>query len=587
MDEESNNNNMDAKQQQMDQLRALLLGEENQQITGTVKKHAREIVGDVFSEALHDRQEKDGSVDQVIIPLVEKSVERSVSNHSEKMVGYLYPLMGRLIRKSVSAFLTEFLEKTNELIENSLTIKGLKWRFRAWQAGVSFSQYVASQTFVYKVEQILLIHRETGILLKSVSQGHGAADADMVSGMLTAIDDFVSDSFNAESENEQQHLDVIKTDDFSLVLKRGPQAVIVAAVTGNMPQEIANQLELTLEFAHRIYDKELASFKGDTLPFEPLEQQLKECLLEELRPEENKANKQPWFAWLIVLFVCSLSVTYGYFWWNQNELKIAIEAIKNEPGFVLNDVDKSGLTKVKVTLLRDPSALSVDDWLLENDINKDNLDIEEKRYLSLAPELLKLRLTKLLADYPELTVIWEDNLPVLTGKLPNAKRQALSSKLLALPGLNEPLNVMSLVEVEELDNRGENNPAILKALLELNIAKVDSIQLEFDQGQSGLSDLAKEQLKMLANNFQTVVDLADKQNLSLGLIIMGASDPVGGREYNQRLSRDRARAAQKVLVEQGVDPGYLNAIGLGIVESKTTGKGVRKVLFNVVYFDSD
>lgn len=587
MDEESNTNNMDDKQEQMEQLRALLLGKENQQITGTMKKHAREIVGDVFSEALHDRQEKDGSVDQVIIPLVERSVEKSVSNHSEKMVGYLYPLMGRLVRKSVSAFLTEFLEKTNELIENSLTIKGLKWRFRAWQAGVSFSQYVASQTFVYKVEQILLIHRETGILLKSVSQGHGAADADMVSGMLTAIDDFVSDSFNTESDSDQQHLDVVKTDDFSLVLRRGPQAVLVAAVTGNMPQEIANQLEITLEFAHRIYEKEFAAFEGDTLPFEPLEQQLRECLLEELRPEQNKANKQPWFAWAIVFFVFAVSIAYGYFWWVQNQLKTHIESIKKEPGIILYEIEKSGITDVKVTLMRDPDAISIDNWLSENNIDKNKLLLEEKQFLSLAPQLIKPRLNRLLADYPELTLLWEDNLPKLGGKLPNARRQALSTKLLALPGLSDSQAIMSQVEIEELDNRAENNPAVLKALLELNIAKVDSIQLEFDQGQSELSELAREQLKMLANNFQTVVDLADKQQLSLGLIIMGASDPVGSRAYNQRLSRERAQAAQRVLVEQGIDPGYLNAIGLGIVESRTTGKGVRKVLFNVVYFDSE
>lgn len=586
-DEVTAKNNRDENKQQMDQLRELLLGKDNQHVTNTVKDNAREIVGDVFSEALHDRQEKDGSVDRVIIPLVEKSVERSVNSHSEKMVGYLYPLMGRLVRKSVSAFLTEFLEKTNELIENSLTIKGLKWRFKAWQAGVSFAQYVASQTFVYKVEQILLIHRETGILLKSVADGHNSADADMVSGMLTAIDDFVSDSFNVEDEANQQHLDVVKTDDFSLVLRRGPKAVLVAAVTGNMPQEIANQLQLTLEYVHRIYEKDLSTFEGDTLPFEPLEQDLRECLVQELRPELDKNQKKPWFAWTILLVLFGVSITYGYYWWQQNTLKVSFEKIKDEPGFVLSKIEKTGMNGIQAELLRDPDSATVEQWIADNNLDRANIVVIEKQFLSLESSLLKRRMTRLMERYPEVLLEWQGDTPVLSGQLPNAQRQALSNYLLAMPGLRNPGQLLESVDIKELDDRAENNPAILKALLELNIAKVDSIQLEFEPGQSSLSELAIEQLKMLANNFQTVVSLADKQQLSLGLIIMGASDPVGGRVYNQRLSRERAVAARKILVEQGVDPGYLNAIGLGIVESKTTGKGVRKVLFNVVYFDSD
>lgn len=584
-DEESVNKDIDASNKQMEQLRELLLGKDNQQVTDTVKQNAREIVGDVFSEALHDRQEKDGSVDRVIIPLVEKSVERSVNSHSEKMVGYLYPLMGRLVRKSVSAFLTEFLEKTNELIENSLTIKGLKWRFRAWQAGVSFSQYVASQTFVYKVEQILLIHTETGILLKSVAQGHSGADADMVSGMLTAIDDFVSDSFNPDKE--KQHLDVVKTDDFTLVIKRGPRAALVAAVTGNMPQEIANQLQLTLEYVHRIYEKQLAEFEGDTLPFEPLEQDLRECLVQELRPELDISNRKPWFAWVILFVLFSFSVAYGYIWWQQNTLKHQFERIQSEPGIVLSKVEKFGLTGVKAEILRDPDAVAIEAWLANNQLDSGSIRVKEKQYLSLEAGLLKPRLTRLMENYPEIEVTWENDLPRLVGQLPNGRRQALSSQLLALPGLTEQAQLIESVAVLELDQRTDENPAVLKALLELNIAKVDSIQLEFEVGERDLSELAKEQLKMLANNFQTVINLAEQQQLNLGLIIMGASDPVGSKAFNQRLSRDRALAAQKELVKLGIEPGYLNAIGLGIVESHTTGKGVRKVLFSVVYFDSE
>jgi hypothetical protein len=101
------------EEQQMRILRELLLGEHGQHLKQALKDNAREVVSEVFSEALYDRQKLDGSVHKVILPLVEKSVEHSVANHSEQMVGALYPLVGSLVRKSLTAFITDLLEKTN------------------------------------------------------------------------------------------------------------------------------------------------------------------------------------------------------------------------------------------------------------------------------------------------------------------------------------------------------------------------------------------------------------------------------------------------------------------------------------------
>ena len=576
------------KSQQMQQLRELVLGKDNSQVYDTFRQHAREVVGDVLSEALHDRQKKDGSVNQVIVPIVEKSVEKSVSHHSEQFVGYLYPLVGRLVRKSVSAFLAEFLEKTNELIENSLTIKGLKWRFKAWQAGVSFSQYVASQTFVYRVEQVFLIHRETGILLNSVSLNqHDSADADMVSGMLTAINDFVSDSFTNKGGNNEQQLDVIKTDDFSLYINPGPNAILVAAVTGNIPHNISTQWQYTLEYIHKLFGKELIDFEGDTVPFENADQQLRECLVAELRPEIAEKTKRPWFAWIFLAIVLSLILYAVVAWWKQNQLISAVSALENEPGVSIKQLQTEGWRQVKVDIFRDPDAISVEEWLKSAKIDEENLIINEQAFLSLEPELIKKRLELLLNFYPEVILGWEENVPRLSGQLTNARRLALAESLQAIDGLVYSADMLENVEIKELDTRQDDNPIVLKALLDLNIAKIESVQIDFDKGQSTLNAQAEAQLEILATNFLSVIQLAKRLERNVGLIVMGASDSVGNRQANQRLSQRRAQEAQRRLIELGVDPGYLNAIGLGEVEIKATGSGARKVLFNVVHFDTE
>ena len=76
--------------QQLEQVRTLLLGKDNSRITDSLRKDARKIVAEVITEALHDRQQKDNSVDKVLQPFVEDSVQTSVAHNREQMVTSLY-----------------------------------------------------------------------------------------------------------------------------------------------------------------------------------------------------------------------------------------------------------------------------------------------------------------------------------------------------------------------------------------------------------------------------------------------------------------------------------------------------------------
>ncbi|GAA0859594.1 OmpA family protein [Aliiglaciecola litoralis] len=586
-------NNKDADhlsdEAQMQQIRDLIVGSDASRIKQVMQDNARELVSDVVIEAIHDRQKQDDAFDHVLVPLVEKSVQKSVKEHSEQFVGYLYPLVGRLVRKSVTAFLAEFLEKTNDLIENSLTLKGLGWRFRAWQSGVSFSQYVASQTFVFRVEQVLLIHRQTGILLNSVSQaGDNSADADLVSSMLTAINDFVSDSFHTTQQDHEQNLKIIKTEDFSLVIKRGPQLLLVAAVTGNISQDISTKFQITIEHIHKLFSKEISQFEGDTLPFEATTQPLKECLLAELKPEaEKRSKKRPILAIILVCIVFMAIGYWGLLSFKQNQLLHQVSEIGEQPGILVHSAKTTGWQNVAISVLRDPSAISVEQWLEERQIDPQRVQFQESGYLSLEPKLVNTRLENTLNRYPRVTLSWHQGKPVLTGTVANAQRQMLARDLFAIPGLSDANELIKGVSVEELATVDDDSPEILRALFEITRAKIDSAQIEFEQGQSSLNEAAKDQLTALASYLKTAIELSKKLELNVGLIIMGASDSSGSKQFNQALSRKRAQAAQQFLVDQGIDAGYLNAIGLGVVELTATGSGARKVIFNIINFKAE
>ena len=571
--------------QQMRQIRELVLGKDGQHLKQTLKDNARELVGDVFSEALHDRERQDDSVNKVLLPLVEKSVEKSVAANRERFVGYLYPLIGSLVRKSVTAFITELLEKTNTLIENSLTIKGLTWRLRAWQSGVTFSQYAASQTFAFRVEQVFLIHRETGLLLHSVSLGlELEADADMVSSMLTAINDFVTDSFITNAGKTEQNLDVVRTDDFTLILKKGPKASVVAAITGNMPQSVANQLQQTLEDIHKLYDKELDNFDGDSIPFNNSEHQLRDCLMTVLKPDKT-SKKSPWMAWILVLLVLIGCGFLLFKRWQTHELIEHVSLIDKTPGILLTNIDPLGLEKIQLEVLRDPAAQSVKVWLEQQSIDSNRVILKERAYLSLDPMLIKHKAKQIIERYPDLTVEWVNNLPKFSGQSTNLNKLLLQGELAKLIGLNFQPNWLDDLIVEGTQNRAANDPELIRAILDLHIAKIERISIAFEPGQSDLSEQALEKLFEIKQQFNNLIEVAQQQELSLGLIIMGASDTVGSVSFNKTLSQKRADNVKLKLQELGVTPNRLNAIGLGIIELETTKEGARKVLFNVVYFE--
>jgi hypothetical protein len=249
---EDNGLSPESKDNSLDQIRALILGQDDKYVQEIVKRNAKEVVGGIVSEALHERESKDGSVNKVLVPLVEKSLHRSIEANSDKIVGTLYPLVGTLVRKAVSSFLVDFVERTNALIENSLSPKSVSWRFKAWQSGIRYSDYVASQVYQYQVQQLFVIHRETGTLLHTISSDpERSKDADLISSMLVAINDFVADAFQSQENEAENELGEIKTGDFTLLIKIGPQAILVAAVVGSVPPDIRSRLQQALEEFHQ------------------------------------------------------------------------------------------------------------------------------------------------------------------------------------------------------------------------------------------------------------------------------------------------------------------------------------------------
>src|SRR4029434_1356780 len=136
--------------------------------------------------------------------------------------------------------------------------RSLRWRLDARRTGKSFAEIVLLNTLVYRVEQVFLIHRPSGLLLQHIAaEGISVQDGDMVSGMLTAIRDFVQDSFHVSDE---EGLQTLKVGGLSVWIEQGPHALVAVVIRGTAPPDLRATLQRAVESVHAQYSDLLESF---------------------------------------------------------------------------------------------------------------------------------------------------------------------------------------------------------------------------------------------------------------------------------------------------------------------------------------
>jgi hypothetical protein len=255
------------------ELRRLLVGQERRRLE-ELERRLDELsltpaeLADKLPDAVALRTARDKQLARSLAPTLQDAFSESVRRNPQNIAHAIFPILGPAIRKAIGETMAGIVNTINRAIEHSLSLKGLKWRIEAWRTGVPFAQIVVKYALVYRVEQVLLIHAETGLLLAEVTaEGIPAQDADLISSMMTAIRDFVQDSFDAGSE-EEGDLRTFEVGERTVLVEQGPQAHIAAVVSGQPPGSVVEQLQATLETIHLHFTNPLVDFDGDAAPFE-------------------------------------------------------------------------------------------------------------------------------------------------------------------------------------------------------------------------------------------------------------------------------------------------------------------------------
>lgn len=382
-----------AGEEPLAQLRAILLGpdraawETMRQRLDNPARRAEDVAG-VLAEAV--RLRSDAKLRRALQPLLEDALQRSVQSNPKMLADALFPIFGKAIRRAITAELDNMLQSLSQMLEQSFSARSLSWRWESLRTGKPYSEIVILRSLLFRVEQVFLIHRASGLLLEHVAASSSATkDPEMVSGMLTAIQDFVRDSVSAA---EKENLETIRMGEIGVVLAYGPDAILAGFVRGVAPRNLNSLIQDTLDAIEQKYSDALHDFSGDTSPFDSCRPQLQALLLGQggagARISTSRGARALLFGVPIVVLL-ALAAWWIYSAVVERRWADYARSLQTVPGIVITHAEKRG-AKFYIAGLRDPFATDPASLLPQN-LSARKMESHWEQYHSLAPQFAARR----------------------------------------------------------------------------------------------------------------------------------------------------------------------------------------------------
>jgi OOP family OmpA-OmpF porin len=527
-------------------LRQLLVGPEQQQLDELADRVEQvavtpQTLADQLPEAIALRTSRDRQLGRALAPTVETALRESIRRNPREIASAIFPVLGPAIRKAIAETMAGLVRSINSAVEHSLSIQGIKWRIEAWRTGVRYAEVVIKHALIYRVEQVFLIHADTGLLLAHVTApGLDVPDADLISGMLTAIQDFVRDSFRP---GEGGTLSTFTVGEHTVHVEAGPRALLAAVIRGQCPETVPLRLQRTLEQIHLEYATPLGDFEGDAAPFAsaaPLLEENLETVLSTDRAAERTA--MPWLRWAVPLAVVAL-VVGGLAIASSLRWRRARRLIEAEPGFVVVDASRSwrrwNFRGLKDPLAREPRAV-----LSAAGLTPPTIVGQWKPYLSLDSAMVVVRARQTVGAPATTTMILARDTLRLGGSA-------------TIDWLNKLRDAPSIPGVAHLDASAVQ-PTLPPSIAALE-RDVEATRVLFDPGSSLVADAEAAKVRALSETLRRLTDSVAAIGASPRVEAVGRTDPTGSDATNQSLAQLRIDAVVRRLTALGVPAALLHA----------------------------
>lgn len=557
-----------------EQLREMLLGREKStlaRLENRIEDPAvrAEDVSHILPHAFLMSTKRDDRLASAMVPAIEGALRGSIKRNPTVVTDAIFPIIGPAIRKSIGDTFSRLIQTFSNALENSLSIQGLRWRIEAWRTSRPFAEVVLYRTLVYRVEQVLLVHRPTGLLLAHATAPEVPAEnQDTISGMLSAIQDFMKDSFRA---GPGEHLQTVRMGDLHLWVETGPHAVVAAVVRGQAPVEFGQTLERTLEAIHRDESPALAAFSGDANHFEAVRPLLEDCLqIKTARPGRSGISAQ---ALIVFVLIAAALIAWGASAWRARAKRESfLASLRAVPGLaVVTTTHENG--KFVVSGLKDPLAVDPAPLVERAGLKPDEVEFRWQPFLALHPDLTVARARARLAPPATVQLSWQAGILSVSGTAPDPWWRDAQATAASIPG------------VDKVDASGLRITGTIAERLALIRQNIEQTAIPFELSQARSDPAA---LNPFLASARQLRDLAQEAGAKATLVISGHADASGPEKLNFKLRRERAEWVWQELRAAGLPETFLRLAGpeasaADSAARKTDALNQRRVTFAVLW----
>jgi hypothetical protein len=203
----------------------------------------------------------EGALVRMIAPVLGEAIRLKIREARDEMIEALYPIIGKVVQRAVTEAVADLARSLDAQVKSSFDFRLTWWRLKARMSGASEAQIRLRELLPFTVTDVLLIHRETGLLLVHIpGESSKTSDTDLFSGMLTAIRDFARDTLG---DGGQTGLGEIIHGDQSILIETAQHTYLAVIINGTArPQFRAEMRERLIEVEHS-HAEELREYQGN------------------------------------------------------------------------------------------------------------------------------------------------------------------------------------------------------------------------------------------------------------------------------------------------------------------------------------
>jgi len=225
---------------------------------GTDREEIQALTQDVHS--LRRRIDDKDALAAAVAPILGDAIRRQIQESREEIIDALYPVIGQIVVRAVTEAIRDLARSIDERLQAATDFQRTGQRIRAFFTGVPVGDLALRSGLPFLVQEIYLIHRESGLLLWHASRSaRSTADSDLVGAMLTAIREFADQVLGGGGDQLHQ----LQLGNRELLLEFGRYSYVAVMIEGVVPTNFRWKMHKHLYAFEKSVRQTLQRYDGD------------------------------------------------------------------------------------------------------------------------------------------------------------------------------------------------------------------------------------------------------------------------------------------------------------------------------------